>query len=98
VRTCRLSVPSFSSATIPTRTPQMPGYWLVNLHASDQVAKQVQLFGLINNLFNKRYALFGTFFDPDDVANVKLPIVLTDHRTEVLGLPLAVYGGIRLTF
>jgi len=24
--------------------------------------------------------------------------VLTDHRTEVLGAPLSVYGGIRITF
>jgi hypothetical protein len=49
-------------------------------------------------VFNKRYALFGTFFDPKDVANVKLPTVLTDHRTEVMGPPLAVYGGVRVTF
>ena len=68
------------------------------LFRSYQVTKNVQLFGFINNVFNKRYALFGTFFDPSDVANVKLPVVLTDHRTEVLGPPLAVYGGIRITF
>lgn len=77
---------------------KLPGYWLVNLHASYQVTKNVQLFGLIDNLFNKRYALFGTYFDPASVANVQLPIVLTDHRTEVLGPPLAVYGGLRVTF
>jgi len=58
----------------------------------------VQLFGLINNLFNRRYALFGTYFDPQSVANVGLPIVLTDRRTEVLGAPLSAYGGIRITF
>ena len=48
------------------QNPKLPGYWLVNLHASYQVTKNVQVFGLINNLFNKRYALFGTYFDPDD--------------------------------
>ena len=52
----------------------------------------------LNHLFNRRYALFGTFFEPESTANVGLPVVLTDHRTEVLGPPLAVYGGIRLTF
>jgi len=77
---------------------QLSGYWLVNLHATYQVTRQVQLFGLINNLFNRRYALFGTYFDPQSVANVGLPVVLTDHRTEVLGAPLSVYGGIRITF
>jgi len=58
----------------------------------------VQIFGLINNAFNQRSALFGTFFDPGDVANVGLPTTLTDHRTEVLGPPLSVYAGIRVTF
>jgi iron complex outermembrane receptor protein len=76
----------------------LPGYWLVNLHASYQLTKEVQIFGLVNNLFNRRYALFGTYFNPEDVANVGLPVVLTDHRTEVLGPPLAAYGGIRITF
>jgi iron complex outermembrane recepter protein len=80
------------------QNPKLPAYWLVNLHASYQLTKEVQIFGLINNVFDKRYALFGTFFDPGDVANVGLPIVLTDHRTEVLGAPLAVCGGIRVTF
>jgi len=77
---------------------QLSGYWRVNLHATYQVTKEVQFFGLINNIFNRRYPLFGTYFDPQSVTNVGLPIVLTDHRTEVLGAPLAVYGGIRITF
>jgi iron complex outermembrane recepter protein len=80
------------------QNPELPGYWLANLHASYQLTEKVQIFGLINNLFNKRYALFGTYFDPQDVANVALPTVLTDYRTEVLGPPLAIYGGIRVTF
>jgi iron complex outermembrane receptor protein len=81
------------------QNPKLPGYWVVNLQTTYQLTKQIQLFGLINNLFNRRYALFGTFFDPTDVANVKgLPTVLTDPRTEVLGAPFAAYGGIRITF
>jgi iron complex outermembrane receptor protein len=63
-----------------------------------QLTENLQIFGLVNNLFNRRYALFGTFFDPQGVANAGLPAVLTDRRTEVPGAPLAVYGGIRLTF
>ena len=77
---------------------KLPGYWLVNLHASYQVTEQVQLFGLVNNLFDKRYALFGAYFDPEAVENVGLPVVLNDRRTEVLGPPLAIYGGVRVTF
>src|SRR5215813_14572868 len=90
--------PSFFVGDHANQNTRLPGYWQVTLHASYQTTKNVELFGLINNLFNKRYALFGTYFDPTSVANVQLPIVLTDHRTEVLGPPLAVYGGIRITF
>jgi iron complex outermembrane recepter protein len=80
------------------QNPKLPGYWFVNLHAAYQLTKEVQIFGLINNVFNQRYALFGTFFDPSNVANVGLPVTLTDQRTEVLGPPLSVYAGIRITF
>lgn len=59
----------------------------------------MELFGRINNLFDNRYALFGSFFDTGSVANVSgLPVVLTDARTEVLGAPLSVFGGIRIRF
>jgi iron complex outermembrane receptor protein len=58
----------------------------------------VQLFGLVNNLFDRRYALFGTYFDPAAVANAGLPVILNDRRTEVPGPPLAIYGGLRVTF
>jgi iron complex outermembrane receptor protein len=77
---------------------KLPGYWLLNLHASYQLTKEVQVFLLLNNLFDRRYALFGTYFNPQAAANVGLPIVLSDHRSEVLGQPLSVYGGIRVTF
>jgi len=81
------------------QNPKLPGYWVVNLQTTYQLTRQIQLFGVINNLFNRQYALFGTFFDPTDVANVRgLPTVLTDPRTEVLGAPFAAYGGVRITF
>ncbi len=77
---------------------KLPGYWQVNLHASYQATKEVQIFALVNNLFNRRYALFGAYFDPTATANAGLPIVLTDPRTEVFGQPLSVYGGVRIAF
>jgi len=80
------------------QNPRLPGYWLLNLRASYQPIKGVELFLRVNNAFDQRYALFGTFFNPQSAANVGLPIVLTDHRSEVLGQPLSVYGGLRVTF
>lgn len=36
------------------QNPKLPAYWLVNLHASYQLTNEVQIFGLINNAFDKR--------------------------------------------
>jgi iron complex outermembrane receptor protein len=75
---------------------QLPGYAVVNLHTSFEVTSNVTLFGVVNNLFNKQYALFGSYFEPAGTAKAGLPIALTDQRTEVPGAPFAVYGGIRV--
>jgi iron complex outermembrane receptor protein len=77
---------------------QVPEYWVMNLRTSYDITKHVQLFALVNNLFDKRYALFGTFFDPQGVASAGLPIALTDRRSEVFGAPVSAYGGIRIRF
>ena len=77
---------------------KLPGYLLVNLHASYHPIKGIELLLRINNMFDRRYALFGTYFDPKAAANVGMPVVLTDHRSEVLGQPLSVYAGLRVTF
>src|SRR5437764_3724110 len=54
---------------------KLPGYLLVNLHASYHPVKAVELFLRVNNVLDRRYALFGTYFDPSAAANVGLPIV-----------------------
>jgi iron complex outermembrane receptor protein len=60
------------------------------------VSKNVTLFANVNNLFNKKYALFGTYFEPEGTEKAGLPIALTDQRTLVPGMPFAIYGGIRI--
>jgi len=76
------------------QNPKMPAYWTVNLHSSYQISKNVELFGLVKNLFNQHYYVYGTFFD---VASFPY-LGLTDPRTFVPGMPLAVYAGARATF
>jgi iron complex outermembrane receptor protein len=73
------------------QNPKVPAYWTVNLHTSYQVTKNVEVFGLVRNLFNRRYYSFGTFFQTDSFPYLGL----TDPRTFVPGAPLAVYGGLR---
>src|SRR5262249_29250820 len=43
--------------------PKVPAYWVVNMHTSYQITKNVQVFGLVQNLFNQHYYSAGTFFD-----------------------------------
>src|SRR6266568_5133206 len=76
------------------QNPKVPAYWVVNLHTSYQVSKHVELFGLVQNLFDRRYYTFGTFFDPHAIPFLGL----TDPRTLAPGMPLAAYAGLRATF
>lgn len=75
---------------------QLPSYAVVNLHTSYDVTANVTVFGVINNLFNKQYALFGTYFESEGTSKAGLPITLTDQRTQVPGQPFAIYGGVRV--
>ena len=74
--------------------PMLPAYWLVNLHTTYKVSKQVEVFGLVQNLFDRRYYTFGTFFDTSGVPFLNLQ----DPRTMGPGAPLAAYAGVRAKF
>ncbi|MFL6797258.1 MAG: TonB-dependent receptor [Xanthobacteraceae bacterium] len=73
---------------------KLPAYWLVNLHASYELSTYTQVFALVQNLFNRRYYTFGTFFDTTQVPFLHL----TDPRTLGPGAPLAFYAGLRSRF
>ena len=51
----------------------------------------MEAFGLVKNVFNKRYYTFGTFFDTGEVPFLNL----TDPRTLSPGAPFAAYAGVR---
>ena len=44
--------------------PPVADYWMANLHGYYQLTKEVQIQGLVNTLFNRKFATFGTYFDP----------------------------------
>jgi iron complex outermembrane receptor protein len=76
------------------QNPKIPAYWVVNLHSSYQISKNFEVFGLVKNLFNQRYYVYGTFFDTTSFPYLNL----TDPRTFVPGMPFAAYVGARATF
>ena len=74
--------------------PKLPGYWVANLHTTYKVSKQVEVFGMVRNLFDKRYYTAGTFFETDAIPFLNL----TDPRTVSPGAPRAFYAGLRGKF
>jgi len=78
----------------------LPGYEVVNLHSSYEVTKNFELFADISNLFDTRYATFGEFGDPTGVGAPGVPTngIGVDNRFVSPAAPIAVFGGVRITF
>jgi iron complex outermembrane receptor protein len=76
------------------QNPKVPPYWVINLHSSYKVNKNVEVFGVVQNLFNQHYYVTGSFFDTQGISFLSF----NDPRTFVPGMPLAAYAGIRATF
>ncbi|WP_407188480.1 TonB-dependent receptor [Bradyrhizobium centrosematis] len=78
---------------------KLPSYTVFNLHTSYQVAKNVQLYGRIDNVFDKRYATYGQFFDREALPNfTNGGNDFTDPRSLSPARPRAFYAGMRVTF
>ena len=75
------------------QNPKLPAYWVVNLHSSYKISENVEVFGLVRNLFDQHYSVYGTFFDITSFPYLNL----TDPRTFVPGIPFAAYVGVRGT-
>ncbi len=85
------------------QSPKVPAYAVVNLHTSYQLTPNIELFGLINNLFNEHYYAAGSFYQTGGFASTNASVTnlmaqLSDPRTFVPGMPLAAYAGIRAKF
>jgi len=75
-------------------SPMLPGYWVANLHTTYRLTKQVELFGTVRNVLDRRYYTSGTFFETDAIPFLGL----SDPRTLSPGAPRAFYAGLRGKF
>jgi outer membrane receptor protein involved in Fe transport len=78
---------------------RLPSYAVFNLHASYQIDKTIQLYARADNIFDNRYATYGTFFNTGAIpnfANGGAPF--TDPRSVSPARPRAFYAGLRATF
>ena len=84
------------------QNPTVPAYWVVNMHTSYQASKNVELFALVQNLFNQHYYSAGTFASVQGYTGNGNPTVnlatLSDPRTFLPGMPLAIYAGMKVKF
>jgi iron complex outermembrane recepter protein len=75
------------------QNPKVPPYWVVNLHSSYKITDNVEVFGLVRNLFDQHYYTYGTFFDTTSFPYLNT----TDPRTFLPGIPFAAYLGVKGT-
>jgi iron complex outermembrane receptor protein len=75
--------------------PKLPSTVVVNLRAAWQIDPTWQLFGTVDNLFDNRDALYGSYFDPSGSVGLVTP-ALTDPRTMTLRQPVTFQLGLKL--
>jgi outer membrane receptor protein involved in Fe transport len=91
----------------------LQGYTKVNLHTSYNITDNVQVYGLIENLFDNQYGIYGTYFNTElaqeagpgkggsggpDKSLKGLVYDPDNARTTTPAIPFAAYGGIKVRF
>ena len=74
--------------------PKTSPFVVVNFNTSYDITPNVQVFGIVENVFNTKYETFGTFSPTADVPMLQVPTA-TDPRSLSPGAPLAAYVGLR---
>ncbi|HSZ93262.1 MAG TPA: TonB-dependent receptor [Acetobacteraceae bacterium] len=75
----------------------LPGYFVLNLNTSYQVTPNIQLFGLVQNVLDTTYYVYGTFSPTSSVTFLPAPGT-TDTRSYNIAAPVAGFAGVRVTF
>lgn len=85
----------------------LAGFAKFNLHTSYDVTDNIQIYGLVDNVFDTRYGLFGTYYDTEsaeDANDGEPPYpdgTFEDdetHRTKVPAPPVTAFGGVKVRF
>ena len=78
--------------------PTTGAYAVLNVHTAYHVTQNVELFGLVENVTNARYATFGTF----SPVGPSVPIIQAPAATNTRSLspapPVSGFAGLRVTF
>jgi iron complex outermembrane receptor protein len=79
------------------QNPRLPSYTVTSIHATYALSRDVDVFGSINNLFDRKYALYGTYFNPGDVS-IATTQPLTDPRIQTPAQGISFRAGVRVRF
>jgi outer membrane receptor protein involved in Fe transport len=79
------------------QTPQTKSYIVVNIHTSYQLTDDIQVFGLVNNVFDANYATYGTFSPVNATPILQVPNA-SNTRSLSPAPPIAGFAGVKITF
>ena len=91
----------------------LSGYYRINMHTSYNVTEHVQIYGLIENLTDQQYGIYGTYFNTElaqeagpgengtggpDPSLDGLEYDENSGRTITPAIPFAIYGGVKFRY
>ena len=72
---------------------KLPAYWVVNLRGSYRLNGNWEIYGVVNNVFDRHDATYATFFDTEATIGLLNP-ALTDPRSVTLEQPISFQIGV----
>lgn len=85
----------------------LAGYYKINLHSAYNITDNVQVYGLIENLTDQKYGIYGTYFNveaangaavADPSLNGEDTFAEGNGKTITPAIPFAAYGGVKIKF
>jgi iron complex outermembrane recepter protein len=82
----------------------LPGYAKVDVRTGYNITEHVQIYGMVNNIFDARYGLYGIFFNKEagaragEVDGTSDTIDGGTARSITPAAPVAAYGGLRVRY
>jgi outer membrane receptor protein involved in Fe transport len=78
-------------------TKPLPGYFVVNFSTSYQLTPNIQVYGLVQNVTDEKYYVYGTFAPTSSITFQQAPGT-SNPRSYNIAAPIAGFAGVKVTF
>ncbi|HEX3993078.1 MAG TPA: TonB-dependent receptor, partial [Acetobacteraceae bacterium] len=78
-------------------TKPLPGYFVVNFNTSYQITPNIQVYGLVQNVTDEKYYVYGTFTPTSSITFLQAPGT-SNPRSYNIAAPIAGFAGMKVTF